>query len=212
MSDFTQEAFKLLNLSPTQITKMLAEYGEPQGFTSQDWVHATERIETRQAPKIHQFEAYLLEARRRRQGETGPARIKSTAAAMDPAFFRTNYLWNGQQVWETTDRAMSMWTLVKPDGAIENYLSDRPPTHAEQVCNKILAGPRAGSTLLGTDALYRAGVYTERGDETVWDPLPANWRTRPECTALKPGKPLSGGGWTSLGDVVKTRTTGADRR
>ena len=176
-----------------------AEYSEANGFTSQDWVAATERLQENRVPKLNQFEAYLLQAQRKRQGEV---RVKPPATPFIGGL-KTNYLWNGQQVFKTLEAPMGMWTLEKFDGTFEQYLSDRPPTMAEQQGDKILAGPRAGCKLLGSDAVYRAGVYVERDNEVVFDALPSGWRTRPECTTL-PRTPRTQGttrGFTRLGDV-----------
>ena len=196
MTNFSEEAFKLLNLSTAQGNKILEDYSAANGFTPQDWAAATDGLQDRQVPKVNQFEAYLLQARRKRQGEV---KVKQSDSR-DPAVFATRFLWNGQQVYETTQDPLGAWTICKADGTVEQYLSDRLPPMAEQQESKILTGPRAGWTLMGSDAVYRAGVYVSQGDEEVFEELPRGWRKRPECTAL-PQAPRKVQGFTRLGDV-----------
>lgn len=191
------ELTQLLGLAPEISRQIMAGYGPGTDYTEADWHEALNKLGENRRPTLGMFQAIMLRLIRNRQK---PSASRSMPPQADPLYFPTRCTWLGQPVFETTDRPMSMWTLVNAHGEIERYLSDRLATHGELLHEKVAIGPKAGYRLLGTEAVYRSGVY---GCNSDWQELPGDWRTRPQCQAVpRVRKPGDTAGFTRLGAVL----------
>lgn len=183
--NLVKELTKLLGLQLADVAHIRAEYGVDAGYIEADWHEALNRVGDSRRPTLGQFEAHMLRLKRARSGQGKAAKVNVPSG---PHIFPTRCTWQGRPVYETNERPMSKWTLVTPQGDIEQYLSTRFPTAWECQHDQIADGPRAGYQLLKHDLVLRAGIY---GRDDDWQELPADWRTRPECQALPGPRKLS---------------------